>query len=193
MKTLLALAALLLFVVPLEATTVKVDDPGFPAMVIPDGSVVTSTTYVPPGATMTGRWVVAFAFADGYGSEWDDYNDGGAGAIFFKQPVSNLTFHWYTTDSFVGGGVNSCRTHIACPTQGVATLAGPVSFLEWAIHDYGTGGITSMSYELPQLEPQIQASAQNIPEPGSGLLLAIALIGLVLLRWRLRPAVPTDN
>src|ERR1700723_4344612 len=118
MKIVLAALAVLLFAGLAQADPLLLYDPNDPVVLvsilaIPDGSTITSETFIPPGGSATGLWIVDYSFADGTGSASGDANDAESGTLLFTLPVSSVTFGWVGGNVFgvqaIGGG-----TFVSC-------------------------------------------------------------------------------
>ncbi len=186
----LLLILFLLVAATAQATTIQMQNPNLATMVIPDGSAITSEIFELPGGTATGRWIMDFSFADGIGHEWNDYNDGGQGWITFNAPVSNLIVNWTASSHFSMEGFAGCYS-ATCPHEGVMRFDGAISGIKWWVYGGGSGGVTSMSYEVPQLAFAQQAAVQQVSEPPSLTLLPLGLAGLWMARRKRTRTTPS--
>jgi hypothetical protein len=149
-------------------------------LAIPDGSTITSETFIPPGGSATGLWIVDYSFADGTGSASGDANDAEYGAILFTLPVSSVTFGWFgghvfTVQAIGGGSFVSCSNEEdGCGSDsGVQTLNGnDITGLTWASYDPGIGGISSLAYTSDPV---------GAPEPPAYTMLIAGIFGLLAL------------
>jgi MYXO-CTERM domain-containing protein len=168
-----------LFAFVLLASVSHAETIGFPPLssfTIPDGSVLTSQTYHPPGSTLGGEWDITFSFTGGTGTARGDSNDGYQGTIQFTAPVSDLTLNWRTGFKFHALNYNSCPNFqppfFMCPFEGTVNFGNlEVTGFTWS-SDYA-GGIDSMSFAVVQA-----------PELPTFALLPLGLVGLVALRRR---------
>jgi hypothetical protein len=185
MKIVLAALAVLLFASLAQADTLSLYNPNDPAepvsvLAIPDGSTITSETFIPPGDSAIGIWIVDYSFADGTGFAKGDTNDDVFGAITFTLPVSSVTFGWFGGNVFQveaagGGSFQSCvNSEDGCGIgSGVETLIGPaITGLTWAGYDPGYGGISSLAYNSDPI---------GAPEPSTYAMTIAGIFGLLAL------------
>jgi hypothetical protein len=179
----------LLFASLAQADTLLLYEPSDPTVLvsviaIPDGSAITSESFIPPGGSAIGLWIVDYSFADGTGFAQGDTNDDVFGAITFTLPVSSVTFGWLG-DIFAVEASDG-ESFAACPNfyqgcginSGVQTFAGnDITGLTWAGNDPGYGGISSLAYTLKPV---------NALEPSSLLLSAIGIAALFFLFTKLK-------
>jgi hypothetical protein len=172
--------AILMFVLAPRANADTFPTPnGDGTFVIPDGSVITDEYFTPPGSTLSGFYTVDWTFADGYGTERTDANDGGWGSMTFTTPVADLVFDW------VGGGIFGANSNdgeaFSCYScgqdTGVAMFTGPgITSISWFGFQQ-LGGIDSMSYTL-------DGPGVPTPEPSALLLLCAGLSACLAIRKR---------
>ena len=167
----LALAVLVLGISSLARADTIVNPDGNGELIIPDGSLITDMYFTPPGSTLTGFYTIDWTFADGYGTEWDDYNDGGFGSITFTTPVSDLVIQYVSRGQFftLGYPYFNCFDETG-GCNGILDLAGPgITGFSWGGSN-GFAGISSMTYTV---------DAIATPEPGSLVFLGLGLLALV--------------
>lgn len=186
--SLIALLAVFLFVPASKADTI-VEPNNDGTLIIPDGSVITDMYLVPDQPYQT--YGVDFTFADGYGSEDGNYEEGDAGSINFTTPVSDLVVSLVVPDTefyiFASTSPNGASsTEYNCTPIGTTCYGGELSFpgpnisyLSWQNGGGGYSGISSMSY--------------TTPEPRTIVLLVGGLLGILALgkrRWLAGLATP---
>lgn len=194
MKVRLAVAFAALFVATLAHADSLTDGNG--TIYYPNGSTITSYTYVPSTAAngFLGESVIDFTFAGGYGvaDNFIPSEDEEVGSITFTSPFTDLSIGWAGDIymNFVGpnGEIGSvCDGVVVAPgdcgpfghgvLSGVAFEAGPVSSFTWETlgNFSGASGITSLADPV-----------QGVPEPSSLLLSGISLAALLCLFGKLR-------
>jgi hypothetical protein len=167
------------FAVLLFASMVRADEIGttYGAVYIPDGSTVTSISYVPGYIDA----IVSFTFADGTGVANALGVFSATGSINFTTPVCGLSFDWYGPGWWATDNLGDVYTPPieafsgGEPSTGTATFAGPgISSIEWATEDnFSVAGIESMTYTLDSTDPP------GVPEPSSLLLSGLGLAALI--------------
>jgi hypothetical protein len=182
MKIALVALAVLLFASLAQADTLSLYIPDDPTVLvsvlaIPDGSTITSETFIPPGGSATGLWIVDYSFADGTGFAQGDTNDEAFGAIFFTIPVSSVTFGWlgdiFAVEATDGESFGACSNfYQGCGiNSGAQTFTGnDITGLTWAGNDPGYGGISSLAYTTEPVKA---------PEPSLFLLSGLGLTALL--------------
>lgn len=163
-------------------------------IIYPDGSVITSNTYVAATAAngYDGYTAISFAFPGGYGSAANEtqLGAGESGQIVFTEPVSNVSIYWEDSYglymnfySYEYGELGSftepvCASSSATLCNGVVSFADPGQFeMTWTTSQsgygaYGYGGVSSLNYTV-------------IPEAPTYILL-LAGLGLIGLFQRKR-------
>jgi hypothetical protein len=194
MKVKLALAfAALLFATLAHADSLT---DGNGTIYYPNGSTITSYTYVPSTAAngFLGESVIDFQFAGGYGvaNNFLPADDEESGSITFTSPFSDLLVGWAGDIymNFVGpnGEIGSvcdgvavapgaCGPDASGELSGMTFITGPVSSISWdTLSNYnGAAGITSLTDPV-----------QGVPEPSSLLLSGISLAALLGLFGKLK-------
>jgi len=141
---------------------------------IPDGSEVTSITFIPypHGVEWGNASLVDFSFAGGVGDTEGNSLLGYTGTISFDSPVSDVSLSWIATDVFevwdnVGDSWFDTSTDNG---SGEITLPGAgITQITWQAGDE-VGGITA-------LDPT--PDSQSVPEPSSMLLSAMGIAALI--------------
>jgi hypothetical protein len=188
MKMKLAVAfAVLLFASLAQADSLT--DPNG-TILFPDGSVITSDTYVPSTYEngYDGYTEISFQFQDGNGEviNLSQSGQGYFGGIGFTVPVTDLTITWdgnYLNAGGPNGEVGNAYCAASYPATCTTSFSGVVSGISWDTQVFepgvgfldgnGSSGISSLSYTL---DPEDQPS---VPEPSSLLLTGMGLIALV--------------
>jgi len=173
-------------------------------IIFPDGSVITSNTFVPstPDNGFSGYTDIAFQFAGatGFASNLIALGAGESGRIVFTESVSNVSVDlqysyglYANFFSFDFGELGSftepvCTTYPVSLCSAVVTFADPGTFeMTWDTNQAsysvsGIGGVNSMTYTAT-------------PEPSTGffLLAGGALLGLVMARKRVSRGLSTTT
>jgi hypothetical protein len=157
--------------VPAHADGMNVVD----GVLLPDGSVVTSTQLVEQFDPLP-FYIVDFTLPDATGSASGETDDVMGGTVNFNQPVIDVMFSWLGgvgTDVYAGSTVvASCPANVFNESNGcngtvdLGSLL--VSQLSWYSQFEGIAGIESLSY--------VVADTANVPEPSTLLLLVISLL-----------------
>ena len=175
MKMKLAVAfAVLLFASLAQADQI---DTSTGVITIPDGSTVTSVTFIPypDGEEWGNTSQVDYTFAGGTGEAEGNSLLGYWGTINFDSPVSDVSFDWFDSASFEASDNVGDTYGAPCEgCSGVGSFPGTgVTQINWQAADE-VGGITSLSTQ----------NSQSVPEPSSLLLSGIALAALIGLKLK---------
>jgi hypothetical protein len=184
----MAAAMALLFFASVARADSQTDPNG--TLFFPDGSVITSDTYVASTSSNSydGYTAISFTFPGGTGSALNEIASGAgeSGTISFSQPVYGLLVGWqgdiYMNFNDLGSEVESvCDGTVVSPgacgygypnpgiTSGSVMVSGPVSEITWDTLTGGAAGISSLSDPVEVAEPPL----------GSLVLLGLALVGLI--------------